>query len=540
MQILLRNRGIEDVSNFINPTLKHYLPDPYVLKDMELAVKRIAKALEVGEAIAILGDYDVDGIAATAILLLFLESVGVKAKYSVPNRVEEGYGLSIKNIETHKDGLIVAVDCGSSALEELSYAEEHGIDIIVIDHHKMASIPKASAIVNPHRPDEKDDLKILCASGLVFLLVVGINRHLRESGFYGTKIKESDLTDYLDLVALATVCDVMDLVGLNRAFVAAGLKTIQRRKNLGIDALLSIGKRMAQVSASTIAFFFGPRINAAGRLSLADISVKLLTTKNPIEARQLALKLDELNKKRQKMEAETLTEAEVFVDESLSFICAASDHWHVGVIGIVAGRLREKFNKPSIVIAWSESGIGKASCRSVPGLDIAGIIEKATAEGLVLGGGGHAMAAGFSIDRKRINDFIEFLKIEIKYDAPPQEFFADCALQLSDISIPLVQSISKLEPFGVGNRPPTFMIVGVRIISAKIVGQNHIQTILKDDGGRTMRTISFKCVDTALGDVLMNHQEPVNVFGELSIAEWNGDKQINLQLEDVCISSDGE
>jgi single-stranded-DNA-specific exonuclease len=531
---LLKNRGIEKINEFINVSLSACLPDPMEFIDMKEAVQRIVKSIVNGEKITILGDYDVDGVSSTALFINFFNHLGNDYSYHIPHRAEEGYGLNIDNIRRYSDSLIIAVDCGSSSKNELQYARSQNIDVVVLDHHKMSFVPEAIAIVNPHRPDEKDKYKNLCASGIVFMCILGVHRMLSEIGFYkAKKIKEPDIMEYTDLVALATVCDVVDLMGLNRAFVSHGIQMIKRRKNLGIDAMISINKE-SEITSDTIAFFFGPRINAAGRIASADVSLKLLTTQNPIEAKKLAMQLDELNKERQAIEAQIVEEASDLVDENLKFICSWSENWHVGVVGIVAGRLKEKYNKPSIIISIDKNGEGKASCRSIAGFDIADVINKGIARGIITSGGGHAMAAGFSVAANKINELVDFLKVEIEYEVTPHELYADCFLPLDSISMHMMKNISVIGPFGVGNRHPKFVIPNLKIMSARIVGQNHIQTILKDNKNNSIKAISFKSVNTVLGDVLLNYRATVDVLGGLSIGEWKGERYINLFLEDVA------
>jgi single-stranded-DNA-specific exonuclease len=334
-------------------------------------------------------------------------------------------------------------------------------------------------------------------------------------------------------VALATVCDVVELVGLNRLLVANGINVIKTRKNLGIDALISLNKS-SEVTSDTIAFFLGPRLNAPGRISSADTSVKLLTAKNPIEAKKLALHLDKLNKERQLLEAKITEEAADFVDENLNFICAYSDKWHVGVIGIVAGRLKEKYNKPSFVISIDADGNGRASCRSINGFDLSLLISTGMSKGIIYSGGGHSLAAGFSVKIEKIGELIEFLKSEVKYDTSLRELYADCLMDLEGISSGMIKAIATLGPFGMGNRHPKFVIQNLNISYARVVGQNHIQSVLQDNKNNTLRAISFKALGTDLGNVLLNYSGPVNVLGGLSISEWKGEEYVNLHLEDVA------
>ncbi|MDR2724100.1 MAG: single-stranded-DNA-specific exonuclease RecJ [Holosporaceae bacterium] len=533
-EILAKNRGIGDLGTFVNKSIKDFLPDPFVFIDMKEAVYRIVDAIKGNQKIAILGDYDVDGISAVSVLIKFLEHIGADYSYLIPSRMDEGYGLNIANIEKYKDYLIIAVDCGSSSVEELAYAKNNHIDVIVIDHHSMSTIPDSFAIINPHRPDEKNNYKYLCATGLVFIYVVGINRQLKEVGFYGTKM-EPDLTDYLDLVALATVCDVVDLIELNRTFVQAGLKVIKQRRNLGIGILLSapINKSIGIITSETISFFLGPRLNAAGRMDHADLSVRLLTTKNPLEAKKIAQQLDALNNERQTLEQKIMAEAVSFEKKDQNFICAYNFNWHIGIIGIIAGRMKEKYNKPTIIISKDSKGIGKASCRSIKDVDISSIIKKGIDHEVIISGGGHHMAAGFSIDTSKINDLLEFLALNIKYEHYVPELYADCIVPLNLVTVAFMEAVSILEPFGVGNRPPKFIIPNVKIVSAKIVKENHISFSIEDKNANSLRAISFRCVGTPLGDILLKECNSVSMLGRVVISFWNDRKYISFQLEDI-------
>lgn len=534
LQILAENRRISDLKNFVNLPVYDENFDANTLIDMEKAAQRILKAINSNEKIVIMGDYDVDGISSTSIFLNFLNHLKVPVNFVIPNRIS-GYGLSIENIEKYKDHLIIAVDCGSSALEELAYAQKHSIDIVVIDHHTMETIPYACALVNPHRPDEGELYKNLCATGLVFLCCIRLNQLLKQSEFFKkNNIPEINVLNFLDLVALATVCDVVPLVGLNRIFVKDGLNLIKKRQSIGIDALVALNKNH-DITSETIAYFFGPRLNAAGRIDSADIGVKLLTTQNPIEARQIACRLDELNKERQKLETEMANEAVEMVDPSQNFICVAQKNWHLGIIGIVAGRLREKFNRPSIVIAIDhETGIGKASCRSTDDVDISSIIKKAIPEKLIISGGGHALAAGFSIHSEKLDDFKKFLEKEITSVPQPHEFYADCIIELKEINLEFFKNISQLEPFGMANRAPKFVLKNLKTSFRKIVGEKHISLILKDSNNNSIKAISFKSVGTPLGDLLMTWDKTFSALGSLCISEWNGNRYINFQLDDIA------
>ncbi len=534
VDILLKNRGYS--RNFLSSTMRNSMPDPYSFIDMEKAIDRIYEAIMKNQPIAILGDYDVDGISSTCIFLKFFKDIGVDCVYTIPNRMDEGYGLNISNIEKYKNHLIIAVDCGSSSAEELAYSKKNKIDIIVIDHHTMSCVPDgAIAIVNPHRPDEKGAFRYLCAAGLVFMCVVGLNRLLKQRNFYEDSEIMPQLTDYLDLVALATVCDVVELKELNRAFVINGLKIIQAKKNLGLRELLAL-KKPSEISSETIAFFIGPNLNAGGRLETADIGVKLLTTDNPAEAESSALRLYNLNKKRQGIESSMVEEALLSLDENLNFICVFDPGWHVGVIGIVAGRLKEKYNKPTIVICCDKNGVGKASCRSIGAVDISQVVKKGIEKGIIDSGGGHALAAGFSLSTDNIPLLMDFLKTEIKYDYEPKTFNVDAIVSLSDLSLDFVKKMNELVPFGQGNPSPIFVIPDVRITCSKIVKEQHISVTLSDDFGNILRGISFRCVGTALEDVLLNSKNKLKILGEPCISAWRGNRAVDFLIRDVAES----
>lgn len=531
-EILLKNRGY--TSEFFQASLRTSMPDPYSFVDMEKAVVRIYDAIVTGQPIAILGDYDVDGISSTCSFLRFFKEIGVHCEYTIPNRMDEGYGLSISNIEKYKNHLIIAVDCGSSSATELAYAKENNIDIIVIDHHKMNSVPEgAIAIVNPHRPDESGQFTYLCAGGVTFMCLAGLNRLLKERNFAK---RPATLMDYLDLAALATVCDSVPLVNLNRAFVINGLKVIQQKKNLGISALLSLGDKN-EITSETIAFFIGPHLNAAGRLSTADISVRLLMSENSEDAICIAQELFALNKERQTLEASVVEE--IISSESKkeqNVICAFNSRWHVGVIGIAAGRLKEKYNKPAIVISCDSNGAGKASCRSVDNLDISMVVKKAIEKGIISSGGGHFMAAGFTIPVENIPALKEFLNNEVIFEEQQRIIDIDARVAVNDISFEFIRQVNLLSPFGEGNRAPLFLISDVRIASRQVLKDQHISTMLIDDYGCSIKGIAFRCVGSMLGDILLSSHNKISLLGELSISTWRNNKYLNLLIRDAVVT----
>ncbi|MBE6447083.1 MAG: single-stranded-DNA-specific exonuclease RecJ [Alphaproteobacteria bacterium] len=529
-EILLKNRGFDQ--DFLDAKLKNTMPDPYVFKDMEKAVERIVKAMFEKQPIAILGDYDVDGVSSTSIFVKFFQTFLAKYEYCIPDRMEDGYGLNINNIKKYKNHLIIAVDCGSNSHEELEYAKNHGIEVIVIDHHKMTSIPSAVAVVNPHRPDEKDDFKYLCATALVFMCIIGIRRKLQ-----GTSYKENrrtpDIRSYLDLVAIATICDVMPLISLNRAFVKFGLQILKQKSNLGINALMTLGEK-TEINEETIGFFIGPHLNAAGRVGSADISVKLLTSSNVEESQNLALELLRLNKFRQSVETLICDEAEKDIGSQDSCICVFNPNWHLGVIGIVAGRLKEKYNKPSIVISCDAHKMGKASCRSVPGVDISAIIRKGIESGIIDSGGGHLLAAGFSIPTENISQLKQFLQQEISIQESVRVFETEGFIDGRACNIDFVNTFSALSPFGEGNKLPTFVLSNVTVSNVRVLKAQHICATLNLENNITVKGLAFRSAGTCLGDILLSCPNKCSLLVAMTISCWQNKQTLNFLIKDVA------
>ncbi len=530
IDIILENRGFE--RDFLNIKLKNTMPNPYSFINMEKAVNRITKAIINKQPITILGDYDVDGISSTSIFIKFFKELNVECEYSIPNRLNDGYGLSIGNIEKHKNSLIIAVDCGSSSANELQYANEHNIDIIVIDHHKMQTIPNGFAIINPHRPDENDNFKYLCATALAFMCIVGVRRLLYEK-YYKNSQKKIDLKNYLDLVAIATICDVMPLKGLNRAFVINGIKVLQNHTNIGLSALLSLSKK-SEINEETIGFFIGPHLNAAGRLATADIGVELLTTNNKDKAELLAQQLFKLNKSRQEMEKLALEEAISSINENENYICLFNANWHPGIIGILAGRLKEIYNKPTIIISCDNHGIGKASCRSVSGIDISVIIKKGIEAGIILSGGGHMLAGGFSINIKNISRLYDFFKNIIPKLNQDFIYDVDGILSEDSFSSEFIENLLLLSPFGESNKTPIFILNDVTIVSANILQEQHISVNLRLKNNTIIKGIAFRCASTPLGDNLLKYSNKLKLLGQINSAVWKGKKYINFLIIDVA------
>lgn len=543
---MLAARGFQSdtAEAFLNPTLRANLPDPYILKDMEKAVERIASAVQNKQNIVIFGDYDVDGATSSALLYRYFQQLGITVRVYIPDRIDEGYGPNETAFETlAQEGaqLIITVDCGTTSFDPLQKAKDLGLDVIVIDHHSAEPrLPEAHAIVNPNRLDEPaNPLQHLAAVGMSFLLCVALNRHLRTIGYFQTGT-EPNLMDLLDLVALGTVCDVMPLKGLNRAFVKQGLKVMAARKNLGLKTLSNVTKIDTKPGTYHLGFVLGPRINAGGRVGEAGLGSLLLRTENPTQAEEIALKLDEFNRVRREIEFEVLNQAMDQASKQLSPIIMVGDRgWHPGVIGIVAGRLKEKFNRPACVISITEDGIGKGSARSITGLDLGSMVHAAKQSGILVGGGGHAMAAGFTVEEARIPEFHQFLnersaQFMSQDNVPVLEL--DGVLNLNALTPALVNKIEALGPFGSGNPTPRFALTNVRILKVDIVGGEHIRVIAGQLDNAKINAIAFRALETDMGQALLNHRgNPVHLAGSVKLDTWMGVEKLQFVIDDVAV-----
>ena len=540
---LLAARGIaaDDVRNYLNPSLKHFLPDPLVLKDMASAVARVAAALDAGEAIAVFGDYDVDGSASSALLADFLAALGTTPRIYIPDRMTEGYGPSpaaMKTLAGEGIRLVVTVDCGAAATAALEEAKTLGMDVVVLDHHRVDHAPPAFAHVNPNQPGDESGLGHLCAAGVAFLFLVALNRHLRDAGFYEKHgMAEPDLRLALDLVGLATVCDVVPLTGLNRAFVRQGLAKLGSRP--GLKALVEVAKASAPFSPYTFGFLLGPRINAGGRVGRSSLGADLLTARDPEAAMDFALQLDLHNRERQAIEKRIVEEAlaAAATQANAPFILAAGEGWHPGVVGIVAGRLKERFGKPSFVAGF-EGGMGRGSARSVPGIDVGGAIRAAMLSGVIESGGGHAMAAGFSLSSSQLKGFQSFLEAE--FEGKSDALAAAATLDIDTAASPagagrdLLEEIALAGPYGAGNPEPLLVFPDVTVTFADVVGKDHIRLRLSG-GGTSLQAIAFRAVGTPLGDGLLGARgQAIHATGRLKRNEWNGQVTVQLEIEDAA------
>lgn len=529
------------------PSIRGFMPDPSIFRDMDRAAARLADAIQAGEQVTIFGDYDVDGATSAALMILLLRDLGLEARAYIPDRLMEGYGPSgtaLVRLKEEGASLIVTVDCGAQAFEALEMARVAGVDVIVVDHHKCAAaLPHAHALVNPNRLDETEGAEHghLAAVGVAFLLGAALIRLLRARGWFDGRA-EPRLLDLLDIVALGTVADVAQLRGLNRAFVSQGLKVMAQRRNIGLNALISASRLTRAPTATDLGFALGPRINAGGRVGKSDLGVRLLTTRDPAEAATIAAELDRLNEERRAIEAIVQEGAEGFAAAkgNRAVMVVAGRGWHPGVIGIVAGRLKEKYGRPAIVIALDEAGIGKGSGRSISGVDLGAAVLAAKDSGLLVAGGGHAMAAGLTIAEDQLEAFADFL--EDRLDTAVTRSIGDRALLLDalvsagGVTPALVEAMDAGGPYGMGWPQPRVVAGPVRIVKADIVGNGHVRAIVSGDDGRPLKTVAFRQADTALGAALLGAPPHRRLWlaGRARIDDWGARPAAELHLDDAA------
>ena len=544
---IIASRGIpvDDVANFINPKLQNLMPDPFCMKDMEKAAKRIAEAIVKKQKVAIIGDYDVDGATSSSVLRLYLESVGIEPEIHIPER-DEGYGPSRQAFDEFAAfgaELVITVDCGTTAFDVFDYAGSLNIPVIVLDHHEAeVRLPEVYAVVNPKRLDESDDypyLKYMAAVGVVFCTIVAVNRELRKQGFFAGR-EEPNLLQWLDLVALGTVCDVVPLLGLNRAFVRQGLRIMSLRSNTGLRALIDKSGISEAPSAFHRGYVLGPRIHACGRVGEASLGNKLLCSRDDFQAGQLADKLNEFNAQRKEIEAYVLLSAIEMLEgtpQEYPIAFAAGKDWHQGVVGIVAGKLKERYNVPAFVMSIEPDEV-KGSARSVPGVDLGALIIAAKEKGLLTKGGGHTMAAGFSLPEDKIEAFRRFAgeyvrqKLGEEDVAPVIE--VDSALDLLGANTDFAAALELLEPFGAGNAEPKIVLEHVRVVKPGIVGAGHVRCFLTSGNGGSLKAMAFKIADTELGKTLLNSQGAAfDIAGVLRRDNWQGRNSVQFIIDDA-------
>jgi single-stranded-DNA-specific exonuclease len=549
---VLAGRGVtaETTEAFLEPAIRDSMPDPSTLADMDRAVERLAKAVLGGEGVAIFGDYDVDGATSSALLCLFLRQAGLDPAVRIPDRIYEGYGPNIDAIRELAAGgatLLITVDCGTTSHEVLGNAAGLGLDVIVCDHHQAdETLPPVEAVVNPNRLDDLSGLGHLCAAGVAFMLVVALNRRLRERGFWTTARPEPDLMRMLDLVALGTVADVVPLKGLNRAFVARGLSVMRRRDNVGLRALMDAARLDGPPSPYHLGFLLGPRINAGGRIGDAGLGARLLITEDTGEATRIAGELDRLNRERQVVEQGTVAEAEGEalaalgpLEEGASVVVTARDGWHPGVVGLVAARLKERFKRPAFAVSFTgETGTG--SGRSIPGVDLGGAVRKAVAAGILAKGGGHAMAAGITVTRERLADFRAFLeeRLASAVEASRREeaLLVDAATTAAGVRPELIAMLERAGPFGSSNPEPVLALPSHTVVYAEEVGGAHVRTRLKAGDGQTVDAIAFRAAGQPVGKALADHRgRALHVAGAVSLDRWQGQDRVQFRILDAAV-----
>ncbi len=554
---VLAARGVrlDEVPVFLDPTIRALMPDPSSLTDMDKAARRLADAVERREPVAIFGDYDVDGAASSALVARFLAHHDVPARIYIPDRLTEGYGpnaAAIDQLIGEGAKLIVTVDCGTTSVDVLDGATARGVDVLVVDHHQADErLPAVHALVNPNRLDDISGQGHLCAAGVVFLVLVATARELRQRGFYGAKMGEPPLMSELDLVALATVADVVPLKGLNRAYVTKGLQVMRARDNVGLRALQDAAGLGEAPSAYHLGFILGPRINAGGRIGDAGLGARLLSTEDAGEAARIAALLDRLNKERKEIEQSALEEATSMADRmldetpDLGILIVGSPEWHRGVVGLIASRLTERFKRPSCVISWDEAARGggmngTGSLRSVAGIDIGGAVRRAVAAGLLLKGGGHAMAAGLTVEKEKLAALQGFFASELSGAAVQlaarASLSVDGALVPSAVNEALIDLLERAGPYGQGNPQPRFVFPAHRVKFAKPVGTAHIRCVLEAGDGSRLDAVAFRAAGQPLGELLMASAGglPVHVAGQLRRDTWGGRNRIELQIEDAA------
>ncbi|MBX9881808.1 MAG: single-stranded-DNA-specific exonuclease RecJ [Sphingomonas sp.] len=542
--LLARGAPRDALADHRAPSIRAFMPDPSIFRDMDRAAERLAAAVIAGEQVAVFGDYDVDGATSAALMIRLLRALGLRPVAYIPDRLMEGYGPSgaaLVRLAREGASLIVTVDCGAQAFDALEMARGEGVDVVVVDHHQCApALPAAYALVNPNRLDEAEGAAHghLAAVGVAFLLGAALLRTLRARGFFVDRA-EPRLIELLDIVALGTVADVAALRGLNRAFVAQGLKVMAARRNIGLAALIEAARLTRDPSCTDLGFALGPRINAGGRVGQADLGVRLLTTDDPAEARAIAAELDRLNEERRAIEAAVQAEAEARLTSG-AVALVAGEGWHPGVIGIVAGRLKEKLGRPAIVIAVDEAGIGKGSGRSVPGVDLGAAVLAAKQAGLLVAGGGHAMAAGLTVAADQIAALSAFLEERLAEGVArataERALLVDTLVAPRGVTPALVEALEAGGPYGMGWPAPRVAAGPVRVVKADVVGQGHVRAILAGDDGASVKGVAFRQADSALGQALLGapRDRRLWVAGRARIDDWSGRASAELHVEDAA------
>jgi single-stranded-DNA-specific exonuclease len=544
-----RSVAAETVQQFLDPTIRDLLPDPATLTDMEAAASRLARAIVRSERVAIFGDYDVDGAASSALLKRFLNHFGIESEIYIPDRIFEGYGpnpAAMRELIERGASLIVTVDCGSNSAEAIAAARSAGADVVVLDHHQVGTaLPEGVPVVNPNRQDDMSGQGHLCAAGVVFLALVQTARVLRSSR---PDLPQPDLLELLDLVALATVCDVVPLTGVNRAFVVKGLLAIRRQRNVGLAALSRAARIGEPLNSFHLGFLIGPRINAGGRIGDAALGSKLLATDDPVEAERIAEVLDRLNQERQGMEQTMLAEARAEADAELlggagpAVLVTGSDGWHPGIVGLLASRLKDHARRPVFAIAFNANGVGTGSGRSIPGFDLGRLVRGAYERGLIDKGGGHAMAAGITVQRDRLGElrayFEEMASVEVARLRDAECLHVDAALSAEGATHSLLDSLERAGPFGAGHPAPTFVLPRHQLCDLRPVGSSHFRVSLRSDMGGTIQAMAFRATGTDLGNFLESSRGArIHVAGQVQANYWNGSRSVQFRITDAAQAS---
>jgi single-stranded-DNA-specific exonuclease len=549
-----RDVDLDAVPDFLDPTIRKLMPDPFTVTQMEVAAKRIADAAARGEKVAIFGDYDVDGATSAALLAWHLRHCGLDPLIHIPDRLFEGYGPNteaVRALAAKGATLLITVDCGTTSLEPLAEARRLGQSVVVIDHHQAGDeLPDVDALVNPNRADDLSGLGHLAAVGLVFVTLVAVNRELRQRGFWTDEMPEPDLLGVLHHVALGTVADVAPLIGLNRAFVAKGLIAMRRRDHVGHIALMDVSRLNGPPEAWHLGFMLGPRINAGGRIGRADLGVRLLLEGDVSEAARIAAELDRLNTERRVIEqaAEAQAEAEALASLGLedkgSVIVTASEGWHPGVVGLVASRLKEKFARPAFAIALEPGGIGTGSGRSIGGVDLGRAVRQAVSDGILMKGGGHAMAAGVTLRKEKLAEFRAYLDSALAHDVAQSrhvnELSIDGAVSARGVTPELATTLNRAGPFGAGNPEPVLALPSHQLVFAEEVGQAHLRLRFKSGDGAMVNAIAFRAVGQKLGHALLAQRgQLLHVAGSLAVDRYQGTERVQLRVADVALPDQG-
>ncbi|MBT6093367.1 MAG: single-stranded-DNA-specific exonuclease RecJ [Rhodospirillaceae bacterium] len=542
-----RDITLDGANAFLNPTLRELLPNPSQLSDMDRAAERVASAIIQSEKIGIFGDYDVDGATSSALLGRFISAVGGQWQVHIPDRLKEGYGPNtpaLLAMAANGVSIVLTVDCGTAAFDPIAEAGAAGLDVIVVDHHTAEpKLPSAFAVVNPNRLDDESGEGRLAAVGVAFLLAIAINRVLRDKGWYGER-SEPNLMQWLDLVALGTVCDVVPLSGLNRALVTQGLKVMAGRGNPGIAALADVGGVDETPGAYHLGFIMGPRVNAGGRVGTPDLGSRLLATNDHAEAKDIAIRLDALNRERRDIEQAVLDQAlDQMTDDpdaagAVAFV--SGQGWHPGVVGIVASRLKDRYNRPACVLAMDDKGaLATGSGRSVTGVDLGAAVIAAHQAGIIEKGGGHKMAAGFTVRCDRLNTFRAFLNERIGTHIAEAGIVPtlklDGSLTTAGADLQTAEKLQQLSPFGSGNAEPRFVVTSANVVYADRVGENHVRCTLESADGGRLAGICFRCTDRPLGQALLEaNGRPMHVAGRLRVNTWQGRSSAQLMIDDAA------